>query len=256
MLRGIYTSVSSMVTLQARQGIITNNLANINTTGYKEESLMTKSFDEVMLSNKDNYKNGKANTQILGNMSFGVRIDDNVTNYNQGTHISTDTKTDFAIQGNGFFEVQDENNNTYYTRDGSFKVNAEGYLVTNSGHYVLGRNNTSGNTERIYVGNNSISVNSNNAINIDGTNTHSFRVIDFGNYDDLKKVGNSLYIGTNGFNANNISIKQGYLESSNVDPIGTTALLMETVKEFEANQKVIQSCDSILSKIANDIGRV
>ncbi|MDC9403732.1 flagellar basal body protein, partial [Clostridioides difficile] len=70
MLRGLYTSVSSMLTLQSRQGIITNNLANINTTGYKQETLLGKSFDEVMLSNNDNYKNGKANKQILGNMSF------------------------------------------------------------------------------------------------------------------------------------------------------------------------------------------
>ena len=152
MLRGLYTSVSSMLTLQSRQSIITNNLANINTTGYKEETLVGKSFDEVMLSNNDNYKAGEANKQILGSMSFGVRIDDTYTNYSQGTNVSTDNNMDFAIEGNGFFEVEDDQNNKYYTRRGDFSVDAQGYLTTSSGNYVLGKNNITGVTERINVG--------------------------------------------------------------------------------------------------------
>ena len=133
MLRGLYTSVSSMLTLQSRQSIITNNLANINTTGYKEETLVGKSFDEVMLSNNDNYKAGESNKQILGSMSFGVRTDDTYTDYSQGTNVSTDNNMDFAIEGNGFFEVEDEQNNKYYTRNGDFSVDAQGYLITSSG---------------------------------------------------------------------------------------------------------------------------
>ncbi|MBN9647281.1 flagellar hook-basal body complex protein [Terrisporobacter glycolicus] len=256
MLRGLYTSVSSMLTLQSRQGIITNNLANINTTGYKQETLLGKSFDEVMLSNNDNYKNGKANKQILGNMSFGVRIDDTFTNYSQGTNVSTENNMDFAIEGNGFFEVMDNQNNRYYTRNGDFSVDAQGYLITSSGHYVLGVNNTTGATERINVGNNTMSVTSDNAININGQERYRFRVVDFQNYDNLQNTGNGVYTGTNPNNATNFNVKQGYLESSNVDSINSAALLMETVKEFEANQKVVQAMDSILYKIANEVGRV
>ena len=92
----------------------------------------------MLLHNKDNYKNGVSNVNELGALNFGVRIDDTATNYNQGTLISTENNTDFAIVGNGFFQVTDEQNNTYYTRDGSFKINPQGYLVTNSGHYVMG----------------------------------------------------------------------------------------------------------------------
>lgn len=256
MLRGLYSSVSSMLTLQARQSVITNNIANINTTGYKEETLVSKSFDEVLLSNRDKYVNGKATNQVLGSMSFGTRIDDTMTNYNQGTFVSTENNTDFAIEGSGFFEVIDESNNRFYTRDGSFKIDNQGYLVTNSGHYVVGRNNMTGNTEPIYIGNGEVSVTSDNRINIDGINMYSFRVVDFENYNSLEKKGNGLYFGNNGKEATAFGIKQGYLESSNVDSISTIALLMETVNEFEANQKVIQSYDSILSKIANEIGRV
>lgn len=256
MLRGIYTSVSSMITLQSRQSIITNNLANINTTGYKEENLISKSFDEVMLSNNDNYVNGNATKQLLGNMSFGVRIDETVTNYNQGTHVATDNNMDFAIEGSGFFEVIDENNNRYYTRDGDFSVDAQGYLVTNAGYSVMGINNSTGASERIYVGNGEIAITPDNNINIDGNSMYRFRVVDFDNYDGLEKVGNNVYTGQNGNLTNDVNIKQGYLEGSNVDAISTTALLMETVNEFQANQKVIQSFDSILSKIANEIGAV
>ena len=256
MLRGLYTSVSSMLTLQSRQSIITNNLANINTTGYKEETLVGKSFDEVMLSNNDNYKAGEANKQILGSMSFGTRIDDTYTNYSQGTNVSTDNNMDFAIEGSGFFEVEDAQNNKYYTRNGDFSIDAQGYLITSSGQYVLGQNNTTGTTERINVGNSNVSVSSDNRISIDGGEQYSFRVVDFQNYDNLEKTGNGLYTGTNPINSTNFSIKQGYLESSNVDSINSVSLLMETVNEFEANQKVVQAMDSILNQIANEVGKV
>lgn len=258
MLRGIYSSISSMITLQARQSVITNNLANINTTGYKEEELLTKAFDEVELSNKDNYKNGNASTQNLGSLSFGVRIDDTVTNHSQGVHISTGNNTDFALDGNGFFQVQDANGQNFYTRDGSFKVNSQGYLVTNAGYNVMGINQNSGNTEPINIGSISekISVSANNNISINGVNKYKFSVVNFDDYNKLDKTGNNVYTGENPKEANNFYVKQGYLEGSNVDSISTTASLMETVKEFEANQKVVQTIDSTLAKIASEIGTV
>lgn len=256
MLRGLYSSVSSMITLQSRQGIITNNLANVNTTGYKEETLVAKSFDEVMLSNRDSYTNGNSKRQEIGSMSFGVGIDDTITSFKQGVHISTENNTDFAINGAGFFKVLDGNNNPFYTRDGSFKINTQGYLVTNAGHQVTGINNMTGNEEPIYVGNSKIVVTPDNNINLEGVNKYTFNIVDFQDYKGLVKRGDNLYSGENGIKTNTFKIKQGYLEGSNVDAIATTALLMETVKEFEANQKVIQTIDSTLSRIANEIGTV
>ena len=256
MLRSMYASVSSMISLQARQGVITNNLANINTTGYKSQTLVAKSFDDMLLHNKDDYKNGVSNVNELGSLNFGVRIDETATNYKQGTLISTENNTDFAIVGNGFFQVTDEQNNTYYTRDGSFKVNPQGYLVTNSGHYVMGTNSQSGNSERIYVGSDLISISPDNSVMINGENRYKFNIVDFENYDNLTKYGNNLYKSDGEFNSSNYTIKQKYLEGSNIDSINEMAMMMETVKEFEANQKVIQTIDSTLSQIANEIGRV
>ena len=256
MLRSLYSSVSSMLTLQARQGVITNNLANINTTGYKAQSVVGKSFDEMMLHNKDDYENGVGNKQELGSLSFGVRIDDTATSYKQGTLVSTENNNDFAIVGNGFFQVVDGENNTYYTRDGSFKVDIQGYLVTNSGQYVTGVNNQTGNIERIYVGSDTINITADNNIMINGESRYKFNIVDFENYDNLNKLGNNLYTGQGATRTDNYSIKQKYLESSNVDYINEMALMMETVNEFEANQKVIQTIDSTLSQIANEIGSI
>ena len=256
MLRSMYASVSSMLTLQARQGVITNNLANINTTGYKGQTVVAKSFDEMLLHNKDSYENGVSNVKDLGSLSFGVRIDDTFTSYNQGSLVSTDNNTDFAIVGSGFFQVSDDANNTYYTRDGSFKVDPQGYLVTNSGEYVMGTNTQTGNSERIYVGTDLISISPDNSVMINGENKYKFNIVDFENYDNLTKYGNNLYKGEGGFNSNNYSIKQKYLEGSNVDSTNEIAMMMETVNEFEANRKVIQTIDSILGQIASDIGRV
>lgn len=256
MIRGLYTSISAMMTLEAKQSIVTNNLANVNTVGYKEDTLVEKSFDEIMLSNNDNYINGIAHKQKLGGLSFGTRIDENVTNHKQGAHISTENNTDFAIDGDGFFKVLDHNNKTFYTRNGSFNIDNQGYLVTKSGDYVLGTNKNTNNSEPIYVGHGKLVINPDNSISIDGNKMYDFNIVKFDNKHDLTKSGNNLYNGKNEIKTNNIKIKQGYLEGSNVDSIGTMSSLMETVKLFEANQKVIQTIDSTLSKVANEIGTV
>lgn len=149
MLRGLYTSVSSMLNLQERQSVLTNNLANIKTNGYKEDTLISKSFDEMTLSNNDNYKNGIPNHQNLGGLSFGTKIDEVITNFKQGSFISTENNSDFALNGSGFFQVRGHDGNIFYSRDGSFKVNSQGYLVTNGGYNVMGTNQANNSTEPI-----------------------------------------------------------------------------------------------------------
>ena len=158
--------------------------------------------------------------------------------------------------GRDFSKFKMTNGKKLFTRDGSFKVNSQGYLVTNAGYNVMGMNKITGNIEPINIGNDKISVTPNNNINVNGVDKYSFNIVDFNNYDTLRKVGDNSYSGENPVKANNFYVKQGYVEGSNVDDINMTASLMETVKEFEANQKVIQTIDSTLSKIANEIGTV
>lgn len=251
MLRGMYTSISAMVNLQNSQTIITNNIANANTTGFKEEKLMSKAFEDVLISNNDKYSNGKGHFQELGKLNFGVKMDEVATNYEQGSIVETENQTDFAINGKGFFTVRDNEGNVFYTRDGAFNINRDGYLVTSSGYSVLNSNNQS-----IYVGNSSISVDNNNNVILSSGEIHKFNIVDFEDYNLLKKVGSNLYTGQGANPTNNYRVKNNQIEGSNVDIIQSTADLMANLRAFEANQKVVQVMDSTLSKIASEIGSV
>lgn len=256
MLRGMYSSISAMINLQANQSVISNNMANINTTGYKSETLVSKSFDEIVLTNRDKYINGESKKQQIGTLNLGVKIDETVTNYTQGTIVETESETDFAILGNGFFTVRDTDGNTAYTRDGVFKVDNKGYLVTSSDENVLGINHITNRIEPIYVGNKKVSVDNNNNLLLDSKMSYKFSIVDFENYDGLNKVGQNLFIGENPIATNNYKLQNKVKESSNVDMIDVTSALMTNLRAFEANQKVVQIMDSTLSKIANEIGTV
>lgn len=256
MLRGMYSSISAMINLQASQSVITNNMANINTTGFKGETLVSKSFDELVLSNRDKYINGQGKKQELGSLNPGVRIDETVTNYTQGTIVSTDNDTDFAINGKGFFTIEDRDGNRRYTRDGVFKVNSMGYLVTTSGDSVLGVNQATNALEPIYVGNQKISMDNRNNILLDSRVAYRFNIVDFQDYNTLNKVGQNLFEGNNEVATNNYTVQNRVKETSNVDLVDVTSALMSNMRAFEANQKVVQIMDSTLSKIANEIGSI
>lgn len=193
MLRGMYSSISAMINLQASQSVITNNMANINTTGFKSETLISKSFDELVLSNRDKYVNGQGKKQELGSLNPGVRIDEVNTNYTQGTIVSTDNDTDFALNGKGFFTIEDREGNRRYTRDGVFKVNSMGYLVTTTGDSVLGVNQATNALEPIYVGNQKISMDNRNNILLDSRLAYRFNIVDFQDYNTLNKVGQNQF---------------------------------------------------------------
>lgn len=256
MIRGLYTSVSSMITLEQKQSVTTNNIANINTYGYKSEKLLSKSFDEMLLQNNDNYKDGVSGKTELGGLSFGVSIDETVTDFSQGILKETNKNADIGIQGSGFFSVRSPEGNISYTRDGSFRIDNQGNLTTNTGYYVLGRNLNTGNTEPINIGQGNLAVSPNNIISVDGVNKYSFNIVDFDDYSNLKKQGDNIYSGENGRLVDNVFVKQGFIETSNIDITTELSNMMTFVREYEANQKVIQTIDSTLQKIANEIGAV
>ena len=251
MLTGMYTAVSAMLDLQTSQTVITNNMANVNTTGFKAEKVIYKTFDDVLVQNNDNHVNGKGTNQQLGILNPGVKVDEIKTNYEQGNIIETGNKTDFAINGKGFFTVRDEEGNIFYTRNGAFNVNQQGYLVTSSGAQVLNSNN-----EPIYIGASNITVDNNNNLILSSGVVHRFNIVDFDNYDSLEKVGENLYTGQGARATNEYKVQNMAKESSNVDIIQSTADLMANLRAFEANQKVVQVMDSILGKMASEIGTV
>ena len=107
MIRGLYTAVSGLISQEAKQDVITSNIANATTTGYKKDNLAIRKFDDVLLSNYDKVVGGRNVRNVIGSISLGSKIDETDTDFEQGDVASTDLDTDFAIQGNGFFAVTD-----------------------------------------------------------------------------------------------------------------------------------------------------
>lgn len=261
MLRGYYTSISSMLELQARQNVAGNNIANINTSGYKSESVVSKPFDEVMLANKDKYVNGKSKTQLLGGLSTGVRIDETIINHSQGTIVSDDSNTSFALVGDGMFTVQKTDGTTAYTRNGVFKIDRDGYLVTTEGYNVMGVRSGTGALEPIKFESDEISVDYNNNILEEGNQKYRFNIVNITDTKSIKKGVDNTYTVIEG-KGNvvqplvNYTIQQNAKEASNVDMVAETTNLMTIMRAFEANQSVVKAYDSTLAQVASEIGKI
>lgn len=255
MIRSLYTAVSGLITLENKQSTITNNMANANTTGFKSDTLSMKSFDEVLIQNRDKISGGKNVNNQIGKLSLGAEIDSINTKFTQGILKSTNKPTDLAIDGRGFFVVK-SGENTAFTRDGNFRVGNDGYLITNGGDSVLGVNKSTGAMEPIFVGTNNFVIDSNNGVNVNGRSTHSLALADFNDYSTLKKVGDNNYSAPNPVYNTQVWAKQGYLEQSNVSISDEMVEMMTTMRNFETNQKMIQTIDETLGKAANEIGAV
>lgn len=256
MIRGFYTSVSGLITLQNDQEVITNNITNVNNTGYKKRELTKSSFEDVMISNRQKLLGDKYVRNNIGSLNLGVKVNDVETIFTQGSFKTTDNMTDFAIDGRGFFVAQNGNQEVY-TRDGNFKINQQGYLITNDGAEVLGVNNTTGAREPIYIGGANFSLDGENNVNIEGIGaTHKLLTADFENYNSLEPLGENYITLDNPIYNATVNVRQNVLESSNVDPSTELVKLMEVKRQFETNQKFIKMQDETVQKAANELGRV
>ena len=256
MIRGFYTSVSGLITLQNDQEVVTNNIANVNNTGYKKRELTKSSFEDVMISNRQKLVGDKYVRNNIGSLNFGVKVNDVETVFTQGTFKATDSMTDFAIDGRGFFVAQNGNQEVY-TRDGNFKINQQGYLITNDGCEVLGINSATGAREPIYIGDNKFSLDGENNVNVEGIGiTHKLLTADFENYNSLEPLGDNYITLQNPIYNATVNIRQSFLEGSNVDPSAELVKLMEIKRQFETNQKFVKMQDETVQKAATEIGRV
>lgn len=262
MIRGIYTAVSGLITQEAKQDSISNNLANVNTVGYKRDNIISKKFEDVLLQNFDKVVDGKNTRNILGTLSLGSRIDETYVDYEQGDIEATTKDTDFAISGNGFFVVakgDGTNDQNYYTRDGHFYLDREGYLLNDNGYKLMGTTNN-GTIEPINLMVNGkvakIKCDESGNISLNDVPTYKLNIADFEDYSNLKKMGENLYSGENPITARKCKISQNALEKSNVNVMNEMADMMMTMRSFESNQKIVQSLDETLGKAVNEVGKV
>lgn len=245
MIRGLYIASTGMITKQIQQENLTNNIANINNAGYKGDKIAFKAFKDVMVENYDKKIGNRNFRNQLGTMSTGVAIDETKTDFSQGIIEDTGRNLDFAIEGEGFFTVTDENNNRYYTRNGRFKIDSDGDLATLDGKKVIGLN--SNNQETTIKINSSDFVLNNNAIG------NVKLLISNG---DMSKINENYYTSNNATESQNSKVYQSKLEKSNVDTIEIITELISVMRNYESNQKVIQSMDETLGKTVNEIGSI
>ena len=265
MVKGLYTAHMGMVNEMKRLDILANNLANSNTTGYKKEGTTCRSFADEMAYRLDDSSNG-FRPKGLGEITYGVHLGEVYTDYDSGSFRVTDNPVDFAIDGQGFFAIAFTNKqgetSVKYTRDGSFTVNTEGYLVTKDGDYVLNQTGAMNGDPReqnfIRLDPNAeIQVNKLGFITQNDQIVSTLGMVDIDNYDYLEKYGENLYNLLDGGNrvAADCQVEQGVLETFNGNVIKEMVNMITIQRAYEAGQKVINSVDSTLERVVS-LGKV
>lgn len=257
MLRSLYTAYTGMLNEQRRMDIMTNNLANATTAGFKMESSTSQSFDKV-LGIKIRDVSEAYNDRSIGKMSLGVKLGEVFTDFQQGALRETAGKYDLALSGEGFFAVRvvDANGNESekYTRDGNFRLTQDGFVTDVYGN----RLKTESGVLQVPVDVADISISTDGKVFADNQIIDKIKVVDFENYDYIEKFGNNLYKTVDGAveKPSEAQVLQGYIEQSNVNPVREMVNLITITRAYEANQKMIQSSDSIMEKAVNSIGKV
>ncbi|MCR5421425.1 MAG: flagellar hook-basal body protein [Lachnospiraceae bacterium] len=264
MLKGLYTASTGMVNEQRRVDILSNNMANAATTGYKKEGSTSQTFEDVLAYKiKDTSEANMARYE--GVMNMGVKIGETFTDYSQGSFHETGNTFDLAISGKGFFNIEFTSKGTEekpgetsvkYTRDGTFTLNVKGELVTKDGDYVLDQNG------------NHIVLDPTQKYDIDrmgiirltdtGVQQAQIGITDFEDYNFLEKYGETYYQPVEGATQQeaDAQVYSGYLEASNVQIVQEMVDLIAFTRAYESNQKIIQAYDQTLDKAVNDLGKV
>lgn len=260
MIKSIYTPLSGALAQEKVMDIIANNLANVNTVGFKEESVTFKLMEPEP---EKNYKSPlpPANYKISldeilplkGNEMSYVGVSGVHRDLSQGSAIETKNPLNIMIEGDGLIALNTKNG-VRYTRNGQLNLSADGALVSGLGDPVLGQRGN------IYLNDQDIQINRLGEIYQNGELVDKLKIFTVSNAGDLEKVGGNQYFYSG--SEKNIgevefpSIKQGYLEGSNVNPVKNLTAMILAHRSYEAYQKAIKNYDTMMDKSSNSIGEV
>jgi len=281
-IRGLYTGASGMVVQQNRLDEIANNLANVDLNGYKKDIAIEKAFPELLIRRMSDdgvyrFPMGSVDTTpIVGRLGTGVETNEVYTNFEQGALKQTENDFDLALEGGGFMTVQTAGGERL-TRNGAFHVNTDGYLVTKTGDFVLGESGPVKLKKNNFVIDQDGTIWQNATFAADDKRLVSqqenqweniervdrLKLVDVKRERYLQKQGNSYWRATEESGAAEIigpdarpKIRQGFLEGSNVNAVTEMVEMIEVNRAYEANQKLIQTEDSLLGKLLNEVMRV
>jgi len=241
---GMYSALSGNIAAMKRLDIISNNLANVNTPGFKKEQM---SFESMLAGSATPPAVPQASTADPILQRENVYID-----YAAGPVSQTGNSLDLAIDGEGFFVVQTPSGQAY-TRQGNFRLAADGTLVTADGMPVVGQ----GGPIRVQGG--VVEIDSKGGVTVDGTPSGSISIVDFPKPYALTKTDGARFVPADGQavpQAASAAIRQGSLEGSNVNTISEMVQMIETNRYFEACSKVVKGFDDLAAKATNDLGRL
>ena len=257
MSEAMYTATSGALAYQMRLEILANNLANINTIGFKEDRTIFRSYlpDAVDPTGQD-IQETLVNNEIVSPYLLSntlVVFEGTEINFSSGHLKHTGNPLNLALEGNGFFTIETPEG-VQYTRNGNFGLNGEGLLVTQEGLTVLGEGG------EIKIDGEDFQVDKEGNISVDGKQVDTLRIVDFAEPQSLQKVGNSLFASVNPtpseITGEGFTVNQGFLELSNVEPIRVMTEMLEVLRGYESYQKVIQSVDEVTSKAIDEVGQV
>ncbi|HWM26816.1 MAG TPA: flagellar basal-body rod protein FlgG [Woeseiaceae bacterium] len=246
---------------QTRMSVVSNNLANVNTTGFKQGRAV---FEDLLYQNvRQSGGQTSQDTELPSGMHLGtgVRVVATEKLFTQGGMVQTDNAMDVAIKGRGFFQVLMPDGNLAYSRDGTFQRNAEGELVTASGYVIQPSITIPDGAQSVTIGNDGVV-----SVQLAGqpapSQVGSLETVDFINPVGLQPIGENLYLetassgtaqagtpGLNGFG----SLVQGALEGSNVNVVSELVNMIETQRAYEMNSKAISTNDQMMQYLNNNL---
>ena len=243
---GLYTAYSGLRATADMLDVLSNNLANVNTTGFKSDETFLRIYNHSVSAEDASLLNGAVNDSTV--------VRGTVSNFLAGSMKTTGRNLDVALEGKGFLVLQGPSG-LMYTRNGNLHVNAQGALVSSEGFPVLGENGPI----QIFPGR--VAISAAGEIEVEGSAVDTLRVVDFKEKVGLEKVGNSSFRspGSEGtpLEPGEISIRQGSLEQSNVNPIKEMMLMITVMRQFESLQKTIYTMmNTVNDRSINQVGRV
>ena len=259
---GVYIPLSGALVQEKRLEVLANNLANVNTAGFKKDR---PAFENVLLESMEPVPNSQLLKMIsydplslsIYNINRTLPSFDGVrTDYSEGILKETGNPLDLALEGDGFFCIVTPQG-VMYTRNGSFTLDSQGVLVTQEGLPVLGENSG----EITITGGGDVTVSSDGTIKVDGIEVDRLRIVDFERPYPLEKMGNSMFHLTEPLEeekeAIDAKVKQGFIEHSNVNVMREMAMMIELNRTYESYQKVIHTIyDTTIYKAVNEVGRL
>lgn len=244
MEQGIYTAASGAIAMEDRLEVISNNLANVNTSGFKKDAIVFEEFSRF-LDTASLYPGQYRTTPV------DVRVGGYYIDSSPGPYVKTGNPLDVAVMGEGFFVVNTEDG-PRYTRSGSFQISSDGVLVNLNGFAVQGEGGD------ISIGSGEVVIDSHGGLSVDGAVADTLQIVDIPQ-EALTRDGNGLFSLKDGYSPESVdspTVSQGSLEASNVDPIKEMVALITVQRAYESFQKVIRTVQDSYTQSIRNIGTI